>query len=43
MSREGEGSRFTVRLPIKRASSMTQWPPVGDEPAAPMDAPSIAG
>ncbi|MGD0318065.1 MAG: ATP-binding protein [Xanthobacteraceae bacterium] len=43
MSREGEGSRFTIRLPIKRASSMTQWPPVGDEPAAPMDAPSIAG
>ena len=42
-SREGEGSRFTIRLPIKRASAMTHWPPAGIEPAAPMDAPSIAG
>ena len=42
-SREGEGSRFTIRLPIKRASAMTKWPPAGIEPAAPMDAPSIAG
>ena len=41
-SREGEGSRFTIRLPIKRASSMTEWPPAGVEPAAPVDAPSIA-
>jgi hypothetical protein len=42
-SREGEGSRFTIRLPIKRASGMTPWPPAGVEPTAPMDAPSIAG
>ena len=41
-SREGEGSRFTIRLPIKRASSMTEWPPAGVEPAALVDAPSIA-
>jgi two-component system, OmpR family, sensor kinase len=42
-SKEGEGSRFTIRLPIKRASSIKERPPVVVEPAAPMDAPSIAG
>jgi len=42
-SREGEGSRFTIRLPIKRALSIKERPPVVVEPAAPMDAPSIAG
>jgi len=41
-SREGEGSRFTVRLPSKRPATTTEWPPSG-EPAQPIDAPSIAG
>ena len=41
-SREGEGSRFTVRLPIKRVA-MTEWAPAAVEPAQPIDAPSITG
>ena len=40
-SKEGDGSRFTVRLPIQRASSIQEWPPVGAE-LMPADAPAIA-
>jgi signal transduction histidine kinase len=38
-SKEGEGSRFTIRLPVKPASSLPEWP--GDS-AAMEDALSIA-
>jgi signal transduction histidine kinase len=44
-SKEGDGARFIIRLPIKRASSMKEWPPFAVEPAAPAapaDVPSIA-
>jgi two-component system, OmpR family, sensor kinase len=41
-SREGEGSRFTVRLPVTRPSPIKERPPVQSEPSAPIDAPSIA-
>jgi len=41
-SKEGDGTRFIIRLPIKRASSMKEWPPFAVEPAAPADVPSIA-
>ncbi len=33
-SREGEGTRFTIRLPIERATPMHERPPIGDEAAA---------
>ena len=33
-SKEGEGSRFTIRLPIKPASSLKEWPPIELESAA---------
>jgi two-component system, OmpR family, sensor kinase len=38
---EGEGSRFTIHLPISRTSSMKKWPPVDAELAATVDAPPI--
>jgi two-component system OmpR family sensor kinase len=41
-SREGEGSRFVIRLPLARPSSMMQRPSAQSEPSAPVDAPSIA-
>ncbi len=41
-SKEGDGTRFIIRLPIERASSMKEWPPFAVEPAAPADVPSIA-
>jgi signal transduction histidine kinase len=41
-SREGNGSRFIVRLPIKRASSIKELRPIGVEPRVTVDAPSIA-
>jgi signal transduction histidine kinase len=41
-SQEGKGSRFTVRLPIKRASSMKELSPIVVDSAAMKDAPSIA-
>ena len=47
-SKEGDGTRFIIRLPIKRTSSMKEWPPFAVEPAAPAapaapaDVPSIA-
>ncbi len=34
-SNEGDGSRFGIRLPVKRASSTRQWPPAGVEPSTP--------
>jgi two-component system, OmpR family, sensor kinase len=40
-SKEGEGTRFTVRLPITRASAIKRWP-VGAEPGAAVDSPPIA-
>jgi signal transduction histidine kinase len=40
-SKERHGSRFIIRLPIKRASATSEWPPAAVEPTAPMDAPSI--
>jgi two-component system, OmpR family, sensor kinase len=39
-SKEGEGSRFTIRLPVKPAPSAAAWPADQAEPAT--DAPSIA-
>jgi two-component system OmpR family sensor kinase len=41
-SREGNGSRFIVRLPIKRASPIEELRPIGGEPRVTVDAPSIA-
>ncbi len=41
-SREGNGSRFIVRLPVERASSVKEWPPIGVEPSESVDAPPIA-
>jgi len=41
-SREGEGSRFTIRLPIKSAAPAPARMPIEMEPAAPADVPSIA-
>ncbi|MGD0024867.1 MAG: ATP-binding protein [Xanthobacteraceae bacterium] len=41
-SKEGEGSCFTIRLPIKPASSLKEWPPIELESAAAEAAPSIA-
>ncbi len=36
-SREGEGSCFTIRLPVERASAAKEWPPVAvDSAAAPV-------
>jgi two-component system OmpR family sensor kinase len=40
-SKEGDGSRFRIRLPIKRASSTKEWPPIGVETDALVSAPSI--
>lgn len=39
-SKEGEGTRFTVRLPVKRAPSIKEWPTAA-EPTAPARAPAI--
>jgi two-component system, OmpR family, sensor kinase len=33
-SKEGEGSRFAIYLPVKDASSVKMWPPVKLEPSA---------
>ncbi len=41
-SREADGSRFIVRLPVNRASSIKEWPPIGVGRSATLDAPSIA-
>jgi len=41
-SKEGEGSCFTIRLPIKPASSPKEWPPIELESAAAEAAPWIA-
>jgi two-component system, OmpR family, sensor kinase len=41
-SREGEGSRFVVRLPLARPSSITERASVSSEPNPPVEAPSIA-
>jgi len=41
-SKEGEGARFTIRLPIRPVSSMKEWNPIDVESAAPEEAPSIA-
>ena len=41
-SKEGDGSRFGIRLPIRRASSTRTWPPAGVEPSAPASAASMA-
>jgi two-component system, OmpR family, sensor kinase len=40
-SKEGDGSRFVIRLPLKRAS-IAAWPPSELEPRTVLDAPSIA-
>ena len=40
-SNEGDGSRFGIRLPVKRASSTRQWPPAGVEPSTPAGAASM--
>jgi signal transduction histidine kinase len=40
-SREGNGSRFIVRLPIKRVSSIKELRPIGVESGVTADAPSI--
>jgi signal transduction histidine kinase len=40
-SREGNGSRFIVRLPIKRVSSIKEFRPIGVESGVTADAPSI--
>lgn len=42
-SKEGEGSRFCIRLPIEQASSAKKWPAVAAEPPATVSAPSITG
>jgi two-component system, OmpR family, sensor kinase len=41
-SREGEGSRFEIRLPIKRLAATKEWPPAGAAASQAVDAPSIA-
>ncbi len=41
-SKEGDGSRFGIRLPLRRASSTRKWPPAGVEPSAPASAASMA-
>ena len=41
-SREGSGSRFIVRLPVKRSSSIRDLRPIVVEPRVTIDAPSIA-
>jgi two-component system, OmpR family, sensor kinase len=41
-SREGEGSRFVVRLPLARPSSITERASASSEPNPPVEAPSIA-
>ncbi len=41
-SKEGEGSRFTMRLPIKQASTTQERPPLGVSSTAAADAPPIA-
>jgi signal transduction histidine kinase len=40
-SKEGNGSRFIVRLPIKRVSSIKEFRPIGVESGVTADAPSI--
>ena len=40
-SKEGDGARFIVRLPLKRAAPIKEWP-IGAAPVATADAPSIA-
>jgi len=40
-SKEGNGTRFVVHLPLKRAVSIKEWP-IGAVPAVTADAPSIA-
>ena len=40
-SKEGNGTRFMVRLPLKRAAPIKEWP-IGAAPVATADAPSIA-
>jgi two-component system, OmpR family, sensor kinase len=40
-SKEGDGSRFVIRLPLERVS-ITAWPPSELEPRTVLDAPSIA-
>jgi signal transduction histidine kinase len=40
-SKEGNGTRFIVRLPLKRAAPIKEWP-IGAAPVATADAPSIA-
>jgi two-component system OmpR family sensor kinase len=39
-SKEGNGTRFIVRLPLKRAAPIKEWP-IGAAPVATADAPSI--
>ena len=41
-SKEGGGSRFVIRLPLKRAPPIDTWPPRELEPRTALDAPSIA-
>jgi hypothetical protein len=41
-SEEGNGSRFIIRLPLKRASPIAAWPSGELEPRTALDAPSIA-
>ena len=41
-SKEGDGSRFIIRLPLKRAKPTTAWWPNELEPRTALDAPSIA-
>jgi two-component system, OmpR family, sensor kinase len=41
-SKEGEGARFTIRLPTRPASSIKGWAPIDIENAAPEETPSIA-
>jgi two-component system, OmpR family, sensor kinase len=40
-SKEGNGTRFIVRLPLKRPVSIKEWP-IGASPVTTADAPSIA-
>jgi signal transduction histidine kinase len=42
-SKEDSGSRFCIRLPVKRASSMKEWPPMEVEPHTPVTALSMTG
>ena len=41
MSKEGNGSRFVIHLPLKRASPIKERPTAETPPAVPADAPSI--